>query len=278
MGRLRCYGDESGLHDEAPCFVLAGWIAHEEEWVSFELRWRDALRGHGVPDDVPFHMTDCEGGYREYKGWSREKRTALVTDLADVLLATKAFGVGTVIDRRKAATAGLGGHWFAVEPYSAAFPRFLGAACIPWSVFFGAEERVDFVMDRQEVFADSTLTLFKDQVEAKDPLLDRCGELRFANAADYGALQAADLLAFELRKDSEAIADGGTRPMRRLLRRLTESGRVAAIDITSEAEKLNLLLRDKWERDGGLTVREGRRPGSSKKRFFPREPGSGKSG
>lgn len=269
MSTLRAYGDESGLHDGAPCFVLAGWAAKDDVWTALDGTWKETLQDAGLQAGQAFHMTDFAAGRRAFEGWNAERRTDLVKALADALLATPALGAGVIIDRKKADGMGLGGHWFSNEPYSAAMPLFLGAVALQSMTRFGAEQQIDIVLDRQKIYADSTLKIFNEMRTEPEGAFLGFGSLTFEESAQHAALQAADMLAFELRKEYESLAAGGTRPRRRLLERLLEGERVLVLDITGEAGSLDQMLRAKWRQDASLPFRIGLRPGSSKKVSVP---------
>ena len=62
------YLDDSGHPDSESVFVVAGYVATEEQWKAFEPRWQAALKRFGLGD--VFHMTD----------FMRERMTALRRD------------------------------------------------------------------------------------------------------------------------------------------------------------------------------------------------------
>jgi hypothetical protein len=265
-----CYGDESGLHDEAPVFVFAGWIAPQDEWTRFVPRWRDALQNAGLAEGVPFHMTDFESGRRAFDGWTADRRRALITSLVDILVSTNAFGCGMVVDRERARTLGVGGEWFASEPYTAAFPLFQSHCVFHAGAFLDGDLCIDFVMDRQQTFGHAMRTIHDHQRDKSNPISERTGSLEFESAADNPPLQAADLLAFELRKETEARRVQPIRPARRSWLRLYATNRIAMYDATDEARSLGLLLHQKYAMDGGIMMRLGKKPGTSKKVFVKR--------
>src|SRR5437016_4840115 len=122
---LTCYEDESGLHDSAPVFVMAGWIAPDSEWIVFDERWRAILKNAGL-GDKPYHSTDCEHGWGACKGWSVEAREALTFALVDVIRETRAIGGAIALDRKLPDNSSLGAQTMATEPYPLAVPLFLG--------------------------------------------------------------------------------------------------------------------------------------------------------
>ena len=83
-------------------------------------------------------------------------------------------------------------------------------------------------------------------------------------------LQAADIFAFELRKETEARRVQPTRPARRSWLRLYATNRIAMYDATDQAHSLGLFLHQKYAMDGGIMMRLGKKPGTSKKMFVKR--------
>jgi hypothetical protein len=65
--------DESGIHDEAPICILAGYIASVKQWIWFDARWVEVLEKFDVGD---FHSKDFfavdSSGKRvgKYRRWS----------------------------------------------------------------------------------------------------------------------------------------------------------------------------------------------------------------
>lgn len=272
---LACYGDESGIHDGAPVFVMAGWVAPQDEWTVFDQRWRATLRNAGVPSNKGYHATDCESGYGLFAGWSVDKRTALTIALIDIIRSTNTVGSGVIINRVVPTNASAGARWFSIEPYTAAIPLFLTLMTQKASMFLDAAARIAFVLDRQKDYAASSVANFNamrdDPISGLNPIQERAGTLVFGDSVEHTPLQAADLLAFELRKEYEATRDANPRPERRSLVRLKSGNQISQMDITDEAAGLDFLLRHTYVRKGGINIRLGRKPGSPKI-FIPRVP------
>lgn len=267
---LVCYEDESGIHDRAPVFSMAGWVAPQEEWLIFDERWRATLKNARLQDDKGYHATDCEGGYGAFKGWSVDRRRDLTVALVDAILSTRAIGCGIAI-RRPAPSVGesLGTQWLSIEPYSVAIPMFLGivqgAAGID---FTDAAQRIACVFERQKVYAASTQAIF-DSVNTnpragESPLFPRIKTLIFGDPIEHTPLQAADLLAFEIRKHYE-VKYGAVpaRPERRSFARLRESDRLWIHDASDASRGLDESIYQSSLKHGGIKIRRGG-PGSPK--------------
>lgn len=60
------YFDASGHPSDRPIVAVAGFIASEQQWLSFERAWEDALARYSLGD--VFHMTDFEKQKRKDRG------------------------------------------------------------------------------------------------------------------------------------------------------------------------------------------------------------------
>ncbi|MES1227801.1 MAG: hypothetical protein ABUL72_03965, partial [Armatimonadota bacterium] len=65
------YIDESSDEKKEHVFAMGGCVSSTDRWLTVEAEWTEQLALH---DLSCFHATDCEGGFREFDGWSREKR------------------------------------------------------------------------------------------------------------------------------------------------------------------------------------------------------------
>ena len=85
---LTFYADES-FNDR--CFSFGGWLAEEKVWTSIGNQWEKRLayerRMHGTLRR--YHATDCNGGYREYKNWSKPQRDQHTKKLLKIIARKK---------------------------------------------------------------------------------------------------------------------------------------------------------------------------------------------
>src|SRR5215813_5360226 len=85
---FRAFIDESGF--QCDVFAVSAFVGAEREWELFCQDWEPIITAAGVT----YHAAECEGGYGEFAGWSREKRDALNIALIDCLAKRQIFGVG----------------------------------------------------------------------------------------------------------------------------------------------------------------------------------------
>lgn len=162
-----------------------------------------------------------------------------------------------------------------IEPYTVAIPMFLGIVEeVAGLEFTDAAERIACIFERQKVYAASTLAIF-DSVNTnprpgESPLFRRIRTLAFGDSVEHTPLQAADLLAFEIRKHYEVVYGAvPARPERRSFARLNEGDRLWIMD-RDVSPDLNQAIHQSYLAHGGINVRRGG-PGSPKT-FIPRAP------
>src|SRR5215471_18986963 len=80
--------DESGVDDNTPVITVAGYVARPKLWRDWTKQWNVAKRPIKV-----FHAADCANFHREFEGWEREPRDALVIRLLDVMEQSDLPGV-----------------------------------------------------------------------------------------------------------------------------------------------------------------------------------------
>lgn len=86
---LTFYADESFNDDRTFCF--GGWLASEDTWKSIGQQWDRRIeyerRKHGVLRR--YHATDCNGGYKEYKDWTKPERDQHTKKLLKIITKKK---------------------------------------------------------------------------------------------------------------------------------------------------------------------------------------------
>lgn len=204
---LKGYFDESGTHDGAVVMCVAGFLFEEKPYLAFDRAWRKRLRKAGVPY---FHMTDCVGGHGEFKKWKhkQEVRLKLVRDLVDIIAPRCVHGFAVSLSvasfklQRERAKAPI----FS-DPYPLCINVMLGAVRA-WCDFSGTPGRVAYFFEsghKKQEAAHTLLNSIAADEHSKEALRYRAHA--FGDKVDITGLQAADLLAWEWRKNRENTLD-----------------------------------------------------------------------
>jgi hypothetical protein len=174
---LRAYSDESGIHDSAVAFSIAGWIAPASEWQKFARSWGKVLRREGIKN---FHMTDLLAGHGEFAGWERERRANFIESLGKAVCSTAALGFSSSIIRgQKGQRRGMA-RMITEQPYVAAFGRQILGLVGRADSFLRAKQKIGFVFDSQdsqEEWSGRALKLYESMKTATEPLGERVRRL-----------------------------------------------------------------------------------------------------
>jgi len=233
------YFDETGMRDGSPVFGLAGWVAHTRRWRQFSDAWRRILRAAGVS---VFHMVDFAHSQGEFKGWSDKKRLSVIRRLCGIAESRTFAGVARAVEAdayRSLVAKAAPELRFPAEPYVFCFQcclEQLVTMCDPRL----PPASIDIVLEQAGGIVGMTRARY-EELRSRRPEWAVFGELRF-EPKERPALQAADLLVYEMQKYiREKLADTG-RPLRKSLRALIERRKVSAKVLDGDA--LARLLAD----------------------------------
>jgi Protein of unknown function (DUF3800) len=217
---LCAYFDESG-HPGDPqvkAFAIGGCIASTEKWAAFEREWNEALSEERIPW---FHMVDFEHPERDrdnqFFGWDQSRRQKLLNRLLDIMNA-HIVCLGTA--QRLPGSGRL-----TIEEYYSSHYR----VCVTRPALFTDSEIVSFVFARHPTIsgkkpAQIALGEYHDiLVRAYSTRLrwdGRLGSMKIDDARKVPALQAADIVAYELGRE-QTRPTYERYPMRRLREKRT---------------------------------------------------------
>lgn len=183
---LWAYVDDSNIHDRQTGTPLhvghGGGIAPYENWKRLEVEWKAALEAENVP---AFHMTDFEARRDIFTGWPNKRREGFLNCLLDI------------IDRN---VEGLVGYSVPSSPEKT-FPQSQAASvgrmlyyCTEMAIAKG-ERKIHLVFARQPQVKIGRIA---STIEEYGHLFPEIASFTGASPSDCPALQAADLLAYEL--------------------------------------------------------------------------------
>jgi hypothetical protein len=220
---LKVYIDDSNVGVE-PVSVLAGWVADEDAWASFEKEWSAALCMS--PRLAYFKETEANGRSGEFAGWSDQSFAERMHLLMRVIADHKLFGLISAVPTK------LYFEVFGKNPDKVlAYPYFfmihdLVSRMGFWLERTGYSGKVQFIFDEQkgqeEAVSASWPRLLKSVPPNVRPLLTDYPIFR--NDRTTMALQAADFSAGHLRRDLVEFMDGRERPDAPWIAKMKEIG------------------------------------------------------
>jgi hypothetical protein len=188
--------DDSGSGGDSPYYVLAGYAASESTWMVFDEDWRRVLAL--TPPMKYFKMSEAESLKGQFLGFGADERNARLALFIDVILRHQLMECSIAVldeDFREA--------FYPLLPSSHSSPYYIAFIAVVSSFsgryhWLGSEEVVDFIFDEQEGFETKAYRLY-NRLETWFPNR-RFGGVRFANDKVVLPLQAADLIAWQIRR------------------------------------------------------------------------------
>jgi hypothetical protein len=217
------YGDESETTGKV--FTLAGFMAAPNGWDHFVPKWREMLCDTGPYPVDAFHSADIEAARPPFDGWPIEDRRKLVENALDLLTDTNVCANLYAVSCT-----------FVIPDFHAMDPAFLGniAKTYEWCyrvllrsilrswVFNG----YDFIFDEKEKVKGRVEAHFKHAKAILDGDPNFAGKLNdiiWRDDRKVIPLQAADLLAYEIRRHTWNRIEKGESPMRSAYQRIKDT-------------------------------------------------------
>jgi hypothetical protein len=210
---LSAYFDETGhSQDDRQHFNgMAGVLAPADHWEVFEERWKQTLEEFKIPF---FHMKHFAHYKGSFNGWSEAKRQRLYGKLLRHMEAAYLLPLGVSIPMKDFRDFPGEQQKKFIDPYYLGF-----LSVITYSIAFmnncgmSPEEKVSLVFSDQvefknrahELYDEATQTLH-DSVRMQNTtraIRNRTRSPVFLNMREFVALQAADIVAYEVYKEHE---------------------------------------------------------------------------
>lgn len=163
---LEAYFDESfqGTGDHRLA-TIAGYVSHADAWKKFNRDWRGEVL-HQFKVNV-FHMADCENGYGEFDGWTREKRVEICKVAMPIMANRTRFGIAVsvvVSDLQNVTNHGARtwGHPYLQSPYAFCFFAVLQGLTREIDRFIVSQKPIALYFDRKKGVAHETQRHFED--------------------------------------------------------------------------------------------------------------------
>ena len=210
---LKAYFDESRRDPGGSILAIAGYFGRTTEWRRQCREWNNVLARYGIKRGL--HMKEfaySKGDFKIFEDNEPRRREFLAKLLNTLYKNPPRFvAVGCAVDIK--AFAELPAEktvTFKHNPYLFAFVLCVrGAIDSEYIKHLPISETMGFVFDRRDDFQHQALDLF-DTVKNMPtiPHRERLGDVAFAARVDSPPLQAADFIAYEVRKDLENRLNG----------------------------------------------------------------------
>jgi hypothetical protein len=197
--------DESGDSHATSFVALAGITAKDAAWSRFEQQWNEMLRRFEIS---VLHMREFAHGRGEFSGWSESWRRALLSAALDAILNTGGTVIGAAVSVAGFKRLPPNKQTMLQDPYFTCAQAFLRAGVVD-AIVDDHGGRVSFVFADHPEFGSRARKL----VEAVRRLTDQgkaIDGLRVGDPRQELALQAADLVAYEIRKFCDTHPPGKT--------------------------------------------------------------------
>jgi hypothetical protein len=201
--------DDSGSGGDSPYYILAGYSAPEATWAAFWPAWKAVL------DVAPkLQMSEAESLKGQFSGFSFEQRNERVNRFIDVIQAHDLQEASIAVSAQAYRDI-----FYPVMHKSHASPYYLAfigmvSALAGINRYSGSQELTDFIFDEQDGMENKA---FRTYVTVKTHFPERqFGRIAFRSDRQMIALQAADLVAWQIRRFRSTPSE----PLRDELRRL----------------------------------------------------------
>ncbi len=213
MLMLSAFLDETGhSSDKAQRFNgMAGLMAPTKRLLRMERKWNRTLSRFRLPF---FHMKDFASFRGPYKGWTEQKRRDLYRRLLAHITGAQPFLVGSILAMEDFRSLTAKQQADFVDPYHIGFMLVTGYLATAANAIQPPDEKVALVFSDQVEFRNDALKIY-EAVTAKIELVRRRTDWPiFRDMKKFVALQAADIVAYELYKEYERQLDRPDKPQR----------------------------------------------------------------
>lgn len=197
---ITAYFDESGTHHnqkvDPPVLSIGCYVSTEQQWGLFKREWQAVLDEAGVEC---FHAAPFESRFGEYADWTDEKRRKVHLSLQGIIKRRVKKGIAACVvlpDYDELITGKY--RQMLLSPYA-----FAARCCFEmigeWSRRHGLQEPVECVFEAGARKGGEVGDLFS-RLRAKNNLGSLTFDAKKDPLKETVQLQAADILAYEIRK------------------------------------------------------------------------------
>lgn len=192
--------DDSGKHG-GPVFVLGGFLAKVEEWISFAGKWQHLLTNEARRKLDYIKGYEAFGLRDQFMHWTEKERDDRLMEFMPIIGKYSGKGLAIVIPHDKF-----------VEILKQPFPPYKNPHIYAYAICFSLmlhyahgnpnREKIELIFDRDVIHRKQAEGAYKSMYRIYPPdymsLLGR-PEPRFEDDKEFNALQASDLLAYCVR-------------------------------------------------------------------------------
>ncbi len=205
LAMLTIFLDDSGTDGKGDICVLAGYIATVERWKAFSDAWDAELQAE--PKITHLKMSDANGRHGQFRGWDDTVRDRKLERLIEIINRHVLGGIASLVGHKAYRSAAKGYLPETVDhPYWLCFNQIIHKTLEHYGQDY-PNEKINFVFDTQGKGFERRagfMTDYARQLYEASPRGDQFGMLSFASDRDMLPLQAADLLAWHIRRHSES--------------------------------------------------------------------------
>ena len=218
---LKAFVDDSGSGGDSPWYVLAGYVGTVDGWDQFDAQWRSALDADPKIND--FHSSEAESlrPRGQWAGVTKDQRNVKINELIEVITRCAQRAIHVRVrqsDYNEIIKNYVPPQWD--NAYYFLFPSFV-AAVVGMEKYFGQSEPVEFVFDSSKRFEKPSLRLYNQFVDL-DKFAGRILNIHYEDDKVFLPLQAADLLAWQIRRRHCVTSEQKRAHFERALYRLPE--------------------------------------------------------
>jgi hypothetical protein len=238
------YLDESGTHKGSDAVVVAGFISNATKWNAFSIEWKAALDAWGVP---MFHMADFENWQGCFASWSKDDHKSHLNHLLETIKRHTFSSIAFVV-RKKSFDKIL----------SDRAKRLCGDAYGLASIGCWYNLRqvvkesrvdgyIDYTMESGSKGRSALAWIYGEQSKYLEWVEDtRMFSLSFRDKRLILPLQAADILAYEIYKQTKRQFGRDKRPERYPLKQLNIPSRQWHYADDTELKSVDDYLNSLW--------------------------------
>lgn len=194
---VTCYLDESGTHDSSPYTVVAGLILNRHNFISLGIEWQRLLCEMRIKS--PIHMKEFGRPHGELGYLTDDERYLLFANIAAIVNSHKIISIAGTIDQQQYREI------LKIDKRKQMSPYGLCYAICAIKNHHNAnynkyDKNIAFVLDDGCENSGHILTTHRvlKEWQKKEPY--HMGSITFADDKNVPALQAADIIAWGVRK------------------------------------------------------------------------------